>query len=505
MNLLRMSFLSGISILVIVLIRVLFLYKLPKRLFPILWGIVLCRLLIPFKICSRFSVYSIVHALASKIRQINLVSNEFSVIQNNSAHAKSVILSTEAPFHEAFYFRIIWLIGLLLCVLFFLVTHLRSRREYKTALPVDNLYIKMWIQEHSIWRDLKLRQSDRIFTPLTYGIIQPVILLPKQTDWEDKNKLHYILAHELIHVRRFDTLTKLIMAAALCVHWFNPLVWLMYLLASQDIELSCDESVVRTFGGNTKLDYAMTLIGLEEEKNYFMPLVNNFSKNAIEERIISIMKMKKTSRITILITVLIVIGVTIIFATSAVDKKDTASGKKDNHSSYRDEDYTELMSLKTTQYRQLKVSEFDSQVERVQTLYTGYNPNDENVDFMQTLLYATTELGAAINNDVPILSVGTGSNKKTDNDGYYGAELSYDICWNISNKEEVTVGERDDTLNACQNSIQSILESKSRDELRNKLFPTQLQLEFDTLAKEHTNDYMSVQIVVSHFKPTEME
>ncbi|RAZ18687.1 peptidase M56, partial [Klebsiella oxytoca] len=70
--------------------------------------------------------------------------------------------------------------------------------------------------------------------PLTYGIIHPVILLPKSTDWTDTERLNYVLEHELAHIRHFDAAAKLALTAAVCVHWFNPLVWLMLSLANRD-------------------------------------------------------------------------------------------------------------------------------------------------------------------------------------------------------------------------------------------------------------------------------
>lgn len=101
------------------------------------------------------------------------------------------------------------------------------------------------------------------------------------------------MTHELVHIRHFDAAAKLFLTAALCVHWYNPLVWAMYVLANRDIELACDEAVVRSFGGDVKSAYARTLIGMEEKKTGLIPLCNNFSKNAIEERVTAIMKMKK--------------------------------------------------------------------------------------------------------------------------------------------------------------------------------------------------------------------
>lgn len=318
MSLLQMSFSAAVLILVIVMIRALLLHRLPKITFLILWGVTLCRLLIPVAVPFRFSIYSTVDTLKSGFHE-----TDFPI--DNTAITKNVVTLPGTMSANLSPASIIWLIGLIACVLFFLVTHLRCRKEYKTALPLDNAFVKLWQQEHPIWRKIQIRQSDRISTPLTYGIIRPIVLLPKQTDWVDETRLSYILTHEFVHVRHFDIPKKLLLATALCIHWFNPFVWLMYLLANRDIELSCDEAVVRTLGETTKSAYALTLIGLEEKKSRLAPLVNNFSKTAIEERVVSIMKIKKISAFCIVVAVCLVIGVTTVFATSFQSSKSKLS------------------------------------------------------------------------------------------------------------------------------------------------------------------------------------
>ncbi len=107
------------------------------------------------------------------------------------------------------------------------------------------------------------------------------------------------------------------MIVVLCAHWFNPLVWIMYVHANRDIELSCDEAVVRLFGESTKAAYARALISMEETRSGLTPLCNNFSKNAIEERITAIMKIKKTTVFSLIMTGFIVVGTAAAFATSA--------------------------------------------------------------------------------------------------------------------------------------------------------------------------------------------
>lgn len=159
-------------------------------------------------------------------------------------------------------------------------------------------------------------------------MIHPVILLPKTTDWNNEDTLHYVLAHELVHIKRFDIIAKVVLVVALCIHWFNPLVWVMYVLANRDIELSCDETVIRQFGEHTRAAYAKVLISMEETRSGFTPLCNNFSRNAIEERITAIMKTRKTTVVSLALAALIVAGTTSVFATSALAE---SKGSKDTN------------------------------------------------------------------------------------------------------------------------------------------------------------------------------
>lgn len=110
---------------------------------------------------------------------------------------------------------------------------------------------------------------------------------------------------------------KLIMIAAVCVHWFNPLVWVMYLLFNRDIELACDEQVVRRCGQTSRSAYAMALISMEETRSGPSLLCNNFSKNAIEERVIAIMKTRRFTLLGSLAACMLILCVSAGFLTSA--------------------------------------------------------------------------------------------------------------------------------------------------------------------------------------------
>ena len=123
---------------------------------------------------------------------------------------------------------------------------------------------------------------------MTYGLFRPVILLPKGLDWEDETALAHILTHEYIHIRYLDGLTKLVLTGTLCVHWWNPAVWLMVVLANRDLELACDEAVVRRLGDPAS--YARTLLTMEETRAGLCP---QFAQSSIEERIKAMMKKKR--------------------------------------------------------------------------------------------------------------------------------------------------------------------------------------------------------------------
>lgn len=334
MDIFQMSLSASVLIVAVVFIRALALHKLPKKMFLVLWGIVICRLLIPFSIPSRFSFYTGIDTVKRMFAERTAVSSPAemtSIPKMMSMPGTAEPIGIGASAASISPIEIVWLVGMCAYALFFIVAYIKCRREFKMSLPIENDFITRWLQEHPMWRPVQIRQSDKIKAPLTYGVFRPVILLPKKTDWTNEVRLRVILTHEFVHIRRFDTLTKLLLTTAWCVHWFNPFVWVTYVLANRDLELSCDETVVRAFGETMKSAYAMTLIGLEERKNRLTPLCNNFSQNAIEERIVSIMKMKKTSLIGMILAIVLVIGVPVVFATSA----NTAGQRDDQEPSVR--------------------------------------------------------------------------------------------------------------------------------------------------------------------------
>ncbi len=313
MSLLQMSFTGGILIITIIVIRALAINMLSKKTFNALWGISVVRLMIPFSIPSVFSVYSLIdsHAPGNGLQAIRVLpigaSGQEASMPGSITNAANAVST----------WTIVWAAGVLVCAVFFSLAYWKCWKEFQTSLPVGNDFTENWLSVHQQRRRISIRQSGRFSAPLTYGVLHPVILMPISTKWENTDSLEYVLAHEYVHIRRFDSIRKLVLIVVLCVHWFNPLVWVMYILANRDIELSCDEAVVRFFGENTKAAYARALISMEETRSGLTPLCSSFSKNAIEERITAIMKIKKTTVFSLILAGFIVAGIATAFATSA--------------------------------------------------------------------------------------------------------------------------------------------------------------------------------------------
>ena len=318
MKLLQMSLAGGVMILVITVIRALAIERLPKKTFLALWAAALARLLAPVSLPSALSIYSLLARRAPAAAEWTAVPALPALPAETGAAAAAAAQQTaSAPAAQPPVWTIIWAVGAAVCAVVFAVAYGRCCREFRASFLVENDVIRRWLQSHPLRRTVAIRQSGRISSPLTFGVLRPVILMPKKTDWTDETALRYVLEHEFVHIQRFDVLSKLLLIAAICVHWFNPLVWVMYVLANRDLELSCDETVLRRFGGDVRAAYARVLIRMEAARGGFAPLCNHFGKNAIEERITAIMKTKRITIVSLGLAALLVAGTVTVFATSA--------------------------------------------------------------------------------------------------------------------------------------------------------------------------------------------
>ena len=309
MTFIEMSFASIILIIGIMIIRAFFLNKLPKITFLILWGVVFIRLALPLSFTTSFSLNTFLlqsfitdstshTALSSIGNHLDLTSSPLTISHIELPLLESYTQAQGANRIEISTFNwlaAIWLIGTTLTLSFFLLNYWKANQKLSCAFPHQKEFLNRWQLEQELKRPIKILISDQIVTPLTLGILKPRIILPADMDLEDQTNLHYILAHEFYHIKRFDSLWKLFAIFILCLHWFNPLVWIAFILANRDLEISCDAWVLKQFGEKIKKTYAHALLSVAEHQNQFIPLHNNFARFAVEERIVSVMKTKKTT------------------------------------------------------------------------------------------------------------------------------------------------------------------------------------------------------------------
>lgn len=293
MSLLQMSFLGTVIILLIVVLRAVLISRLPKKTFLILWWIALIRLLVPFSIKSVTSIYSLFQSIYSAINPVRqMETTTFLPIHGNMPETANELSEVMLQRTETIsILSVIWLAGLLLCFGFFAVSYIKCYREFRFSLPVENDILEAWKEKHPLKRSLSIRQIETIAAPLSYGVIRPVILMPKNTEWKNIYQLRYVLEHEYVHIRRLDMLTKLIMIAAVCIHWFNPLVWVMYILfkeyivsvnrhisISEENRAECCELLKDAIIIGRRHDYLPTVVFIKYKEEFYVGIDTRYAE-----------------------------------------------------------------------------------------------------------------------------------------------------------------------------------------------------------------------------------
>jgi len=315
MTLLQMSVSGAAMIAVFAFARAVGIGRLPHKAFLVMWGAAAFRLLVPFTLPNAVLPALVPRAvndaaeLTAPILPVTQIAQAVQTFRTALAPV-SAARGISVPPGAAPPLTVVWLAGTAMCAVFFAVSYFRFMRKFKTATPVS-------VGLPRFRRRVRVRVSERVSSPLTYGVLRPVIILPSM-DSLDEATLRCVVAHEAVHIRRFDAAVKIFAAAVVCVHWFNPFVWLMFFLLNRDIEIACDERALRELGENRKTDYAGVLVRMEERKARFSPSLHaGFSRYAIEERIEMIMKTKKTSAVGVLLSALIIASASATCATGA--------------------------------------------------------------------------------------------------------------------------------------------------------------------------------------------
>ncbi len=289
LQMLKMSVTAGYCILVVFVLRLL-MKRLPKLYSYILWIVVYFRLICPVSVNSVFSlvrvqpqampemlgVKSQAHVSNSMSQTAQVVETADAVIRiptdtglTESVSAMQVMLSV------AVY---IWVAVALFLILYNVFSLLRLKTGLKQAIPLSED------------KDGSVFVADCIGTPFVLGIFSPRIYLPSGLGESEKN---YVLAHEKTHIRRKDYLVKQLAFLVTCIYWFHPLVWLAFYLMCQDMEMACDECVIRNFGGETKKDYSMTLLALAQERHGLTGSPLAFGEGGIKKRIMNVLHYRK--------------------------------------------------------------------------------------------------------------------------------------------------------------------------------------------------------------------
>ena len=313
MSLLQRSLSAGAVIALTALLRAACRGRLPRRMFVVLWDLAVLRLLVPLSLPWTYAPRALINACLSRGDH---AANAQMVAFAMSGVAKTVTAAPQQTTLVVPWDKVLWLCGMLLLAAYFARAYLVSLRTFREALPDNAPQTAAILKSVPLRRHVRVRLSDRIGAPLSYGVLRPVILLPRGMD-RSGDTLYHVLLHELEHIRALDAARKLLLTACVCVHWFNPLVWVMFLLANRDMELLCDARVLERLGRASRRDYAMTLLALEARRSGLSPLASSFNMTAIEERITAMKNIKKMSAASVLLAALLVLCAGVALATDA--------------------------------------------------------------------------------------------------------------------------------------------------------------------------------------------
>lgn len=286
----------------------------PKWMNVLLWGIVALRLVLPFSIESALSLIpsaETVSPVAVQSAPAPTITSGVSVIDNAvnpslSEHFAAVPTASVNPLYV--WTEIagwVWLIGLGAMLLYALASYLRLRRRVSVSLPIqDNIYL-----------------CDAISSPFILGVVKPHIYLPSGLDEVQRQN---VLSHERAHLARRDHWWKPLGFALLAVYWFNPVLWLAYTLLCRDIELACDERVIRTMDESAVKTYSTVLLACSMPRKAVITCPLAFGEVGVKERVKNALHYKKPAFWVVAASVTVCIVVAVCFLTNPPTDTDAA-------------------------------------------------------------------------------------------------------------------------------------------------------------------------------------
>lgn len=321
---LNMSLTASLVIVLVIAARFV-LRKSPKVFSYALWAVVLFRLLCPVSLPSPVSLLGLLDApvaesegLTTAVDKVVKKTAEDSqqpsdLPQNTTAQAspQSQLTNVEPqwePLPAAEIMTYIWLAGIAVMVIVGVGSYLRFRKHLTGAVPVkDNIFL-----------------VDHIDSAFVAGIIRPKVYLPSDIPLK---QMGYIIAHEQYHIRRFDHVTKHLFFAALCIHWFNPLVWVAFILSGKDMEMSCDEAVIKKLGEGIRADYSASLLSLATGRRIIAGTPLAFGEGDTKSRIKNMAKWKQPKKWVSIVS--FILCLTILTACAANPEQAVVISKND--------------------------------------------------------------------------------------------------------------------------------------------------------------------------------
>ena len=313
MNGVQAAIFGGSAMILLVLaLRLLLKKHLPRGLFPALWCAAAVRLLFPAAIPTRLSVWNLLRAPSAA--QTDGTMSDMLLPFPELAAGTAEQTPGAAGIRPML---LVWLVCAALFAAYFVIGYVCMARRFHGTRLAPQPSIDAMLDRFRFSRDPRICVSESRRAPLTFGVFHPTVLLPEDLPVGDA-RFQLVLAHELAHIRRKDCLRKLLLAACLCLYWWNPLVWLMVWLANRDMELACDETVLRALGPDCRKAYALTLLDMAQRNPKSAPLCSGFARSSAEERIRAILSFKRIPAwVGICVAILFVLTAS-VFTTQAV-------------------------------------------------------------------------------------------------------------------------------------------------------------------------------------------
>ncbi len=305
-------------VMLLVLLGRLILKKAPRKYSYLLWSVVLFRMICPFSLPMSFGVPDIPASIANfsanysgseiipdnEMPSADSTASDTQNLFSNTGTATQVLipdtentppLNSAAPLPEQeinypLILSYLWLAGFILLFAYSGFSYFRLRRSLRTAI---------------VW-DKNIYESGNIKTAFVIGLLRAKIYIPAGLSDDERS---YVIEHEKTHIRNADNIIKLLSFAALALHWFNPLMWIAFSLMSKDMEMKCDEAVVRSLGDKVRLPYGRTILALAQKNSLAVSLPPAFGESNTKQRVKNIMKNKKTTIISIVSALVVCSGI----------------------------------------------------------------------------------------------------------------------------------------------------------------------------------------------------